>query len=271
MEMFQFDFIQRALVAGMAISFITPILGLLLILRRQSLMADTLAHISLSGVALGALLGVVPTIPTLIVVVIAAVIIEYLRIIYVNFSEISVAIMMATGMAFALIIVGLNSNAGNFQIDQYLFGSIILVSVEGVRLLILLAILVVSLYMIFRKPLYVMCFDEATAKTLGLPIRFISVVFSILTGLAISVMMPIVGSLLVSALIVIPSATAIKISRSFAQTIIIAIIINIIGVFGGITASFYLDTPPGASITMIFVLIFILTSIISSMKFKIRR
>lgn len=268
MEMLQFDFIQRALVAGLAISFITPILGLFLILRRQSLMADTLAHISLSGVALGALFGIRPSLPTLLVVVIAAVIIEYLRVIYVNFSEISVAIMMATGMAFALIIVGLNTNAGNFQIDQYLFGSIILVSTEGVRLLIGLSIFVVLMYMIFKKPLYVICFDEATAKTLGLPIRLISVIFSILIGLAISVMMPIVGSLLVSALIVIPSATAIKISRSFDQTIIIAIIINVIGVFGGITASFYLDTPPGASITMIFVIIFILTSIFSSMKFR---
>ena len=267
--MFQFDFIQRAFLAGLAISFITPVLGLLLILRRQSLMADTLAHISLSGVALGAVLGVRPTWPTLLVVVIAAIIIEYLRLVFSHFSEVSVAIMMATGMAFALILVGLNSNGGNFQIDQYLFGSIILVSSEDVYLLIGLAILVTLLYIIFRRPLYILSFDEATAQTLGLPTRTISVIFSMITGLAISVMMPIVGTLLVSALIVIPSATAIKISSSFIQTIIIAVIINVIGIFGGITASFYLDTPPGASITIIFVVIFILMSLYTSIRSKI--
>lgn len=271
MEMFQYDFIQRAFVAGLAISFITPILGLMLILRRQSLMADTLAHISLAGVALGALLGIQPTLPTLLIVVIASLIIEYLRIVYVNFSEISVAIMMASGMALALILVGLNTNVGTFQIDQYLFGSIILVSNEGIRLLIILAILVVLSYLIFRKPLYVINFDEATAKTLGLPVRFISIVFSIITGVAISIMMPIVGSLLVSALIVIPSATAIKISRSFTQTIIIGFIINVIGIFSGITLSYYFDTPPGASITMIFVIIFIFISIISTIRAKFHR
>ncbi len=271
MEMFQYDFIQRAFIAGLAISFITPILGLMLILRRQSLMADTLAHISLAGVALGAILGLKPTLPTLLVMIIASLIIEYLRVVYVNFSEISVAIMMASGMALALILVGLNTNGGAFQIDQYLFGSIILVSQEGVYLLVMLAIAMVVLYLIFRKPLYVISFDEATAKTLGLPVRFISVMFSILTGVAIAIMMPIVGSLLVSALIVIPSATAIKISRSFGQTILIGILINVFGICLGITASYYFDTPPGASITMIFVSIFILTSIFTSIRSKYHR
>ncbi|WP_282920531.1 metal ABC transporter permease [Ignavigranum ruoffiae] len=271
MAMLQFDFIQRALMAGLAISFITPILGLLLILRRQSLMADTLAHISLAGVALGALLGIQPTWTTLLIVVLASLIIEYLRIVFVDFSEISVAMMMATGMAFALMLVGLNSNQGNFQIEQFLFGSIILVSEEGVRLLIALAVLVVLLYLIFRKPLYVISFDEATAKTLGLPVRFISVCFSVLTGLAISVMMPIVGALLVSALIVIPSATAIKISRSFTQAILVGVLINLLGIFVGISASFYWDTPPGASITMVFILIFSLVSLSHRIFSKLNR
>lgn len=264
MEMFQYDFIQRALVAGIAISFITPILGLLLILRRQSLLADTLSHISLAGVALGMLLQINLTVGTLIVVIIASVIIEYLRIVYQNFSEISVAMMMSAGMAIALVLLSLNSNTGNFQIDQYLFGSIILISPEEVQILIILAITVVILYLIFRRPLYVISYDEATAYTSGLPVKFISIIFSVITGVAISVMMPIVGALLVSALVVIPSATAIKISDSFAKAIIIGIVINLVGIMGGITSSFYFNTPPGASITLIFILIFVIISIITS-------
>lgn len=265
MEMFQFDFIQRALMAGVAISVITPIMGLLLILRRQSLMSDTLAHVSLAGAALGAIFGINPSWPTLIVVVLASIVIEYLRVVYVNFSEVSIAMMMATGMALALILVGLNNNAGNFQIEQYLFGSIILVSDTGLKMLVSLAIGILFLYVLFRKPLYIISFDEATAKTLGLPVRWISILFSILTGATISVMMPIVGALLVSALIVIPSATAIKLARSFTQAILIGIVINLFGIFMGIMVSFYWDTPPGASITLFFVLVFIGVTLVQNL------
>lgn len=261
MEMLQYDFIQRAFVAGAAMSLITPILGLLLILRRQSLLSDTLSHISLTGVALGMLLQWNPTVATLIVVVIASVLIEYLRVAYRNFSELSVAIMMSAGMALALILASFSPNQANFKLDQYLFGSIILISPQEVTLLIVLAITVIALYVIFRKPLFVMSFDEDTAFTAGLPVRMMSIIFSVITGVAISIMMPIVGALLVSALIVIPSATAIKISKSFSQAIVIGIIINAIGIFAGITISFYFDTPPGATITMNFIIIFILVSV----------
>lgn len=264
--MFQYDFIQRAFIAGVAISVITPILGLLLILRRQSLLADTLAHISLAGVALGIILKVSPTWTTLIVVVIASVIIEYLRMIYRDFSEVSVALMTATGMAVALVLVSLNSNSGTFSIEQYLFGSIILIRPEEVNLLILLAITMAVLYIVFRRPLYVLTFDEATAKTAGLPVKLMSVIFSVITGIAISIMMPIVGSLLVSALIVIPSATAIKISNSFTKTILVGMLINLVGISIGLTLSYHISTPPGASITLCFVIIFVVISMISHIR-----
>jgi len=212
--MFQYEFIQRALIAGLAMSFITPIIGLFLILRQQSLLADTLSHISLAGVALGLLLHISPTYATLLVVVLASLGIEYLRTIYRDFSEISVALMMSTGMALALVLLSLNTSQSNFQVDQFLFGSIILIQANELKLLVTVAILVMALYLIFRKPLYVVSFDEATARTSGLPVKFISTCFSVLTGVAISIMMPIVGALLVSALIVIPSATAILSTQS---------------------------------------------------------
>lgn len=271
MEMFQYDFIQRAFIAGLAISFITPILGLFLILRRQSLMADTLSHISLAGVALGVILGVQPTWTTLFVVVLASLGIEYLRRVYQNFSEISVALMMSAGMALALILLSLNSNSGVFKVDQYLFGSIILIQNHEVYLLIALAITIVLLYIIFRKPLYLVAFDEATAKTVGLPVQMISTCFSILTGIAISIMMPIVGVLLISALIVIPSATAIRLAKSFEEAIIIGFIINLLGIFWGLFVSYQYDTPPGASITLIFILLFALVVTCQHFWSKIRK
>lgn len=259
--MFQYEFIQRALIAGLAMSFITPIIGLFLILRQQSLLADTLSHISLAGVALGLLLHISPTYATLLVVVLASLGIEYLRTIYRDFSEISVALMMSTGMALALVLLSLNTSQSNFQVDQFLFGSIILIQANELKLLVTVAILVMVLYLIFRKPLYVVSFDEATARTSGLPVKFISTCFSVLTGVAISIMMPIVGALLVSALIVIPSATAIRIARSFNQSIVIGIIINMLGILVGLVCSFNYDTPPGASITLSFMGIFLIVTL----------
>lgn len=259
--MFQYEFIQRALIAGLAMSFITPIIGLFLILRQQSLLADTLSHISLAGVALGLLLHISPTYATLLVVVLASLGIEYLRTIYRDFSEISVALMMSTGMALALVLLSLNTSQSNFQVDQFLFGSIILIQANELKLLVTVAILVMALYLIFRKPLYVVSFDEATARTSGLPVKFISTCFSVLTGVAISIMMPIVGALLVSALIVIPSATAIRIARSFNQSIVIGIIINMLGILVGLVCSFNYDTPPGASITLSFMGIFLIVTL----------
>lgn len=271
MEMFQYDFIQRAFIAGTAVALITPILGLLLILRRQSLLSDTLSHISLAGVALGLLLQWNPTYTTLLVVVVASVLIEYLRMVYQHYSEVSIAMMMAGGMAVALVLMNLSRNASAIKIDQFLFGSIVLISSHEVKLLIALAVAVVLLYVIFRKPLYVMSFDEATAYTAGLPIKLMSILFSVITGVAISIMMPIVGALLVSALIVIPAATAIKVSKNFTQAIIIGIIINIIGIYTGLTASYHWDTPPGASITLGFLILFLLVTFYDTMSKRMKR
>ncbi len=152
MEMFFYGFMQRAFQASFLIAIIAPILGLFLILRRQSLMADTLSHISLAGIALGLLLNINPTIMTLLIVVIAAVAIDYLRMLYKSYSEISIAIMMSAGMAVALVLMSLNDGGSSTSVQQYLFGSIVTISQEQVHLLMALFVMVVGLYLVFRKP-----------------------------------------------------------------------------------------------------------------------
>ena len=132
MEMFFYGFMQRAFQASFLIAVIAPILGLFLILRRQSLMADTLSHISLAGIALGLLLNINPTVMTLVVVVIAAVLIDYLRMLYKSYTEISIAILMSAGMAIALVLMSLNDGGSNASIQLYLFGSIVTINQEQV-------------------------------------------------------------------------------------------------------------------------------------------
>src|SRR5699024_7425529 len=156
------------------ISLIAPILGLFLILRRQSLMADTLSHISLAGVALGLLMGTNPTWTNIIVVVLAAILLEYLGKVYRNESEISIAMLMSGCMAVALVLMGLNQGGATVSIQQFLFSSIVTISTEQVWMLLILTLLVGVLYIIFKKPMYILTFDEETAFTAGLPVRLMS-------------------------------------------------------------------------------------------------
>ena len=272
MEMFFYGFMQRAFQSAFLIAVIAPILGLFLVLRRQSLMADTLSHISLAGIALGLFLNINPTFMTLVVVVIAAVIIEYLSMLYKSYSEISIAILMSAGMSVALVLMSLSSGGSTTTIQQYLFGSIVTISQQQIYLLVALFVIVVGLFLVFRRPMYVLTFDEDTAFTAGLPARMMSILFNVITGVTIAVVMPIAGALLVSAIMILPAAIAMRISKSFCWVILVGILVGIVGMFSGLTVSYQWGTPPGATITLVFIVIFILTTgtmkIVQQMKYK---
>ncbi|WP_176466564.1 metal ABC transporter permease [Terribacillus saccharophilus] len=261
MEMFLYGFMQRAFQASLLISLIAPFLGLFLILRRQSLMADTLAHVSLAGVALGLLVSINPTWTNILMVIVIAVLLEYMRMLYRTYSEVSVAILMSSGMALALFLMSLNQGGTTLNINQFLFGSIVTISKEQVWILYLLAGIILCLYLIFRKAMYVMIFDEETAFTAGLPIKTMSILFNVLTGVTIAIIMPIVGALLVSAILIIPAAISMRLSRSFSSTILIGIPITLTGMLSGLVTSYEYGTPPGATITLILVTILAIIAI----------
>lgn len=260
--MFLYEFMQRAFQASILISLIAPMLGLFLILRRQSLMADTLAHVSLAGVALGLLVSINPTWTNIIMVVIIAILLEYLRMLYRTYSEVSIAILMSGGMALALILMSLNQGGTTLNINQFLFGSIVTISTQQVWMLYLLAGIIVILYIIFRKAMYVLIFDEETAFTAGLPIKTMSIAFNVLTGVTIAIIMPIVGSLLVSAILILPAAISMRLSRSFASTILLGIPIALTGMLSGLFTSYEYGTPPGATITLILLALFVIAIIV---------
>ena len=260
--MFLYEFMQRAFQASILISLIAPMLGLFLILRRQSLMADTLAHVSLAGVALGLLVSINPTWTNIIMVVIIAILLEYLRMLYRTYSEVSIAILMSGGRALALFLMSLNQGGTTLNINQFLFGSIVTISTQQVWMLYLLAGIIVILYIIFRKAMYVLIFDEETAFTAGLPIKTMSIAFNVLTGVTIAIIMPIVGSLLVSAILILPAAISMRLSRSFASTILLGIPIALTGMLSGLFTSYEYGTPPGATITLILLAIFVIAIIV---------
>lgn len=267
--MFLYGFMRQAFQASFLIALIAPVLGLFLILRRQTLLADTLSHVSLVGVALGLLVGVEPTWMNILVVVIASIILEYVRTVYKSYSEVSIAMMMSGGMALALVLMSFNDTTA-MSLNTFLFGSIVTISKDQVLFLLILTVMILILYLFFRRPMYVLTFDEETAFTSGLPIRVMSIAFNVITGITIAVIMPIVGALLVSAILILPAAISMRLGKNFNWVIGIGILIAMIGMFSGLTVSFYFGTPPGAMITLILLAIFVLILLVEKMR-KINR
>ncbi len=255
--MFDYTFMQRALWAGVLIGSIAPVIGVYLMLRRQALMADTLSHVSLAGVALGAVMGWNPAMAGFGAAILGGLLIEQLRRSYRAYSEMPVAIVMTSGLALAVVLMGLRSSLSQ-SFSSYLFGSIVAVSDTQLGLMAGVALVGAVYFTVLRRPLYSLTFDEETARIGGIPVRWLSLSFAVFTGMAVAAAIPVVGVLLVSSLIVLPASLALRLARGFAAAIAISIAAGLTGIFSGLTASYYLDMPPGGTIALILLLLLLI-------------
>lgn len=247
--MLHYDFMQRAFLAGGAIAMIASVLGVYLMLRGQALMADMLSHVSLAGVTAGALARGSPALAGFVVAVIGAIVAENVRRSYRSYSDVSVAIIMIGGLSTAVVLMSLNPGVGR-SFSSYLFGSVVAVRQTEIGLIAAVAVVGGAFFYLCRKALYLMAFDEETAQVRGIPVRLVSLLFSTMTGMIVAAAMPIVGVLLVSSLIVLPAALAIRVAPSFNAAVGLAMLVGVCGVFTGLSASYELSTPPGGTIAL---------------------
>jgi zinc transport system permease protein len=263
--LFELIFMQRALLAGTLIALIAPTIGVFLIMRRQSLIADTLSHIALAGIATGLLLGNKPEWMSVIVVILGSLIIEMLRYRFKSYSDVSIAIMMAAGLSLALCLMTLSPN-GTKTMNQYLFGSIVTVTSHQIIYFIILIIGLLFYFLVTKRALYTMIINEDAARVVGIPVKLFSFSFSAVVGLFISMTIPMIGMLLVSAVIILPAAIASKLTVRFQLIFVIASIISIICTYLGLISSYKFGTPPGASIALWMVIMMIVTLFYTSLK-----
>lgn len=255
LQIFQYDFMVRAFAAGLIIGLLAPAIGVFLVVRRYSLLADTLSHVSLVGVAAGVLFGFNPILGALVVSSAAAFGMERLRESKKIFGESVLALFLSGSLALALVLLAV-SRGLNVNVFSYLFGSITTVSGQDVLIIGLFGLLVLTAVVGLFKKFFLVSYDEELAKASGLPVTLLNVTLMILAAITVSLSMRVVGSLLIGALMVIPVLTATQFKTSFHKTAILAVVISLLAVIIGLLASFYLNLPSGATIVMIALLFF---------------
>jgi len=262
LDIFQYGFMIRGFQAGIIIAIVAPLIGIFLVLRRYSLIADTLSHVSLAGVAIGLLLKVNPLITALLAAVVSSILIERLRLSKRIYGESALSIFLSGSLALAIVLISFVKGFG-VDLFSYLFGSITTVKQSDVYIIAILGIIVIASIVAFYKELVFVTVDEEAAKVSGIPTKFINILLIILAAFTVSLAIPVVGVLLIAALIVIPVVTALQLKKGFKQTIFIAEAISVFSVISGIIASYYLNISPGGTIVLLTVCIFIISLLLN--------
>ena len=254
-DILTYAFMQRAIVSGIAISLMCSVIGLFLVLRKQSLFGDALAHAAFGGIAAGLYLGVYPLWTAFAVSVSSALALTKIKQKFQISSDATVAILLSSGLAMGVILI---SMAKGFTVDifSFLFGSILLVSLQNTLLILGLCGTILVIVLLLYKKLVYSTFSEEQAKVSGIPVEKMNYLFVVIAAIAVVSSMQLVGILLTSSLIVVPNVTAILFSRGFKQTAILSMNFAVFSAIVGILSSYVLNVAPGGMIVLISIIIF---------------
>ncbi|MCR2820409.1 metal ABC transporter permease [Lederbergia panacisoli] len=259
---FHYEFLQNTFLTGILIGLIAPLLGTFIVVRRLSLIADALSHVTLAGIAASLFLskktimfaGMNPLYFGMGFSVIGSILIERLRMVYKHYQELAIPIILSGGIGIGVIFISL-ADGFNTDLLNYLFGSVSAVSRIDLYVILGISVFVGLIILFLYKELFLLSFDEEHAKVSGIPAKSIHLLFMVLIALVIAASMRIVGILLVSALMTLPVAASMRIARGFKQTIFLSILFGEISVIGGLISAYYLDLAPGGTIVIISILI----------------
>ncbi len=248
-EILQYEFMQRALIAGIAISISCSLIGLFLILKRFSLFGDAMSHVAFGGIALGLFLKSNPIWVSLIVSIIGALAIIKLNSSKRIYSDSSISVLLSLGLAMGLVLISLS---GGFSIDitSYLFGSILLVNIEETLSTILLSVIVIAFIILFYKKLVYLVFNEEQALVNGINTVVLNILFITLATIAIVMSIRLIGVLMVSSLLIIPNVSSLLLGYGFKKTILLSICFSLTSVILGIILAYEWNITPSGMIVI---------------------
>ena len=269
MDFLQYDFMQRAFMAGLITAVVCPLIGMFVVVRRQSLIGDGLGHIAFAGVTGGYLLGVYPPFAAAVLTVCGAVGIEWLRQKHREYGDMVLALFFYAGIAMAIIFSSM-TKMPSVGLLSFLFGSIITVTDKEIMLILAGTVIVaITLYLFFDR-LMLMALDEDIALISGVNIFAVNLAFAVVTALVVVVGMTVAGILLVSALMIVPVATAHLFKLGFKATLLYSIGYSLFSVIIGLTAAYHLDIAPGGTIVMSAIFCYLITLLVTQLLYQKR-
>ncbi|WBB59451.1 metal ABC transporter permease [Streptomyces sp. WMMC500] len=260
LEFLEPAFMQRALLAALLVGIAAPSVGIYLVQRRQAIMGDGIGHVALTGVALGFLLNTSPVWTAVLVAAAGAVAMELIRSYGHTRGDLALAMLFYGGMAGGVLLINLAPNGSTANLTTYLFGSVTTVSDSDVVAILWLSVCVLLVTLGLRRQFFAICQDEEFAKVTGLPVRTLNLLLAVTAAVTVTVAMRVVGLLLVSALMVIPVAAAQQATRAFAATLALAVAMGVVTTLSGTVFSYYVDVPPGATIVLFALGLFLLVT-----------
>lgn len=260
LDALQLQFMQNAFIAAILVGATAPAVGVFLVQRRLSLIGDGLGHVSLAGVAVGVLTGRSPILTALIAAVLAACVVEFIRLRGSTSADVALAVMFYGGIAAGVVLLAKANSADGMSIQQYLFGAILTTNTDQLWQFAVLAAVAVGTTTVMRRRLFAVANDEEYARSVGLPVMQTNLALSILTSVTVVMSMRVIGLLLISALMILPNATGQQLGRSFRSATWWAVLVGALCGASGVTASYYLDTPSGGTVVLVAVAVFVLVA-----------
>lgn len=263
--MFSYPFMLRALIAGVLVSLCCALLGVSLVLKRYSMIGDGLSHVSFGALAVAVAMGFTPLYFSIPVVILAA----FFLLRMANHprwnNDAAIAVMSASALAIGVLVISLTTGMTT-DVDNYMFGSVLAMTNSDVVLSAVLSAAVLILFVLFYHKLFAVTFDESFSRATGLRVDLYNTLLAVLTALTIVLGMRMMGAMLISSLIIFPALTAMRLLRSFRGVIICAGLFAVICFCIGLTASFLLSTPVGASVVIVDLAGFLLSCLIGSLR-----
>lgn len=248
-EMFSYNFIIRAFIVGILVSLCAALLGVTLVLKRYSMIGDGLSHVGFGALAVAASLNLAPLEVAVPVIIIAAFLLLRLSENSKINGDAAIAIISSTSLAVGVVCVSVSGV--NTDLNSYLFGSILATTTSDAIMCAILAVVVIAVFIIFYNKIFAVTFDESFSKATGLKTGIYNTVIALLTALTIVIGMRIMGTLLISALIIFPALSSMRVCKKFKSVIICSGVLSLVCFFIGMCASYSLDTPTGASVVMV--------------------
>ena len=265
LQMFSYPFMQRALIAGVLVSLCAALLGVSLVLKRYSMIGDGLSHVSFGALAVAVALGFTPLWFSIPVVILAAFFLLRMANDPHWNSDAAIAVMSASSLAIGIIVIS-QTTGMTTDVDNYMFGSILAMRREDVALSVLLSAAVLVLFVLFYHKLFAVTFDESFSRATGLKVERYNTLLAILTALTIVLGMRMMGAMLISSLVIFPALTAMRLFRSFRGVVVCAAVTSVLCFCAGLTASFALSTPVGASVVCANLMLFLLACLVQKLR-----